>query len=162
MPMIDLTLPAGALQRSALTTLVEDLTTTALHWERVADNPATRAMAWVFVHELPRAAVNVGGKPAELPIYRVFLTVPQGLPGITGPLNEQRRNALVREVTELVLVAEGVTDIEAHVQRVWCMIREQSDGFWGATGRILRMTDWDALAQAGETAAGRGHLTFAE
>jgi hypothetical protein len=32
----------------------------------------------------------------------------------------------------------------------------------GATGRILRMTDWDALAQAGETAAGRGHLTFAE
>ena len=31
MPMIDLTLPAGALQRSALTTLVEDLTATALH-----------------------------------------------------------------------------------------------------------------------------------
>ena len=102
------------------------------------------------------------GKPAELPIYRVFLTVPQGLPGITGPLNEQRRNALVREVTELVLTAEGVTDIEAHTQRVWCMLREQSEGFWGATGRILRMTDWDALAQAGETAAGRGHLTFAE
>jgi len=162
MPMIDLTLPAGALQRSALTTLVEDLTTTVLHWEGVADNPATRAMAWVFVHELASGAVNVGGKPAALPIYRVFLTVPQGLPGITGPLNEQRRNALVREVTELVLTAEGVTDIEAHTQRVWCMLREQSEGFWGATGRILRMTDWDALAQAGETAAGRGHLTFAE
>src|ERR1700731_4620790 len=123
MPMIDLTLPAGALQRSALTTLVEDLTTTVLHWEGFADNPATRALAWAFVHELPRGAVNVGGKPAELPIYRVFLTVPQGLPGITGPLNEQRRNALVREVTELVLTAEGVTDIEAHVHRVWCMLR---------------------------------------
>ena len=94
--------------------------------------PATRAMAWVFVHELPHGAFNVGGKPAELPIYRVFLTVPQGLPGITGPLNEQRRNALVREVTELVLAAEGVTDIEAHVHRVWCMLREQSEGFWGA------------------------------
>src|SRR5260370_5979002 len=88
MPMIDLTLPAGALQRSALTTLVEDLTTTVLHWERVADNPATRAMAWAFVHELPSGAVNVGGKPAELPIYRVFLTVPQCMPRITGPLNE--------------------------------------------------------------------------
>jgi hypothetical protein len=69
---------------------------------------------------------------------------------------------LVREVTELVLAAEGVTDIEAHAHRVWCMLREHSEGFWGATGRILRMTDWDALAQAGETAAGRGHLTFAE
>ena len=94
MPMIDLTLPAGALQGSALTTLVEDLTTTVLHWEGVADNPATRAVAWAFVHELPSGAVNVGGRPAELPIYRVFLTMPQGLPGITGPLNEQRRNAL--------------------------------------------------------------------
>src|ERR1700738_421200 len=135
MPMIDLTLPAGALQRSALTTLVEDLTTTVLHWEGVADNPATRAMAWVFVHELPSGAVNVGGRPAELPIYRVFLTVPEGSLGFHGPLNEQRRNALVREVTELVLAAEGVTDIEAHVQRVWCLIREQAEGFWGANGR---------------------------
>jgi hypothetical protein len=48
------------------------------------------------------------------------------------------------------------------VHRVWCMLKEQYEGFWGATGRILRMTEWDALAQAGETAAGRGHLTFAE
>jgi hypothetical protein len=71
-------MPAGALQRSALTTLVEDLTTTVLHWEGVADNLATRAMAWVFVHEVPHGAVNVGGKPAGLPVYRVFLTVPQG------------------------------------------------------------------------------------
>ena len=54
MPMIDLTLPAGALQPSALTTLVEDLTTIVLRWEGVADNPATRAMAWAFVHELPQ------------------------------------------------------------------------------------------------------------
>jgi len=152
MPMIDLTLPTGALQRSALTTLVEDLTTTVLHWEGVADNPATRAMAWVFVHELPHGAVNVGGKPAELPIYRVFLTVPQGLPGITGPLNEERRNALVREVTELMLTAEGVTDIEAHMQRVWCLIREQAEGFWGANGRIFRISDFDAVIRVGETA----------
>ena len=64
MPMIDLTLPAGALQRSALTTLVEDLTTTALHWEGIPDTPASRAMAWVFVHELPSGAVNVGGRAA--------------------------------------------------------------------------------------------------
>jgi hypothetical protein len=54
------------------------------------------------------------------------------------------------------------THIEAHVHRVWCMLKEQYEGFRGATGRILRMAEWDALAQAGETAAGRGHLTFAE
>jgi len=66
--MIDLTLPAGALQRSTLNTLVEELTATVLHWEGVADNPATRAMAWAFVHELRSGAINVGGKPAELPV----------------------------------------------------------------------------------------------
>jgi len=38
-------------------------------------------MAWVFVHELPHGAVNVGGKPAELPVYRAF-DVPQGLPAL--------------------------------------------------------------------------------
>jgi len=67
MPMIDLTLPADALQPPALTTLVEDLTTTVLRWEGVADNPATRAMAWAFVHELPSGAVNVGAGPPNCP-----------------------------------------------------------------------------------------------
>jgi phenylpyruvate tautomerase PptA (4-oxalocrotonate tautomerase family) len=152
MPLFDLTLPAGALQRSALTALIDGLTTTALHWEGIPDTPASRAMAWVFVHELPSGAVNVGGRPAELPIYRIFLTVPEGSLGLHGPLNEQRRNALVREVTELVLAAEGVTDIEAHVQRVWCLIREQSEGFWGANGRIFRISDFDAVIRTGETA----------
>ena len=58
MPMIDLTLPAGALQRSALTTLVEDLTSTALHWERVADNPATRAMGEAMRTEASAAGAD--------------------------------------------------------------------------------------------------------
>jgi hypothetical protein len=39
MPMFDLTLPAGALPRSALSALVEGLTTTALRWEAT---PTTR------------------------------------------------------------------------------------------------------------------------
>jgi len=42
MPMIDLTLPAGALQPSGPDTLVEDLTTTVLHWEEL---PTTRPPA---------------------------------------------------------------------------------------------------------------------
>jgi phenylpyruvate tautomerase PptA (4-oxalocrotonate tautomerase family) len=153
MPMFDLTLPAGALETPALTTLVEGLTSALLHWEGAPDNSVTRALSWGFVHELPEGAINVGGKPVELPIYRVVLTVPQGTPGIHGPLNEPRRNKLVREVTELVLAAEGVTDVEAHGWRVWCMTREQSDGFWGASGRIFRMTDIAAAALAAEPVA---------
>ena len=98
MPLFDLTLPAGALPRSALTTLIEGLTTTALHWEGIPDTPASRAMAWSFVHEPPCGAVNVGGRPAELPIYRIDLTVPEGSLGLHGPLNEQRRNPVSRRV----------------------------------------------------------------
>lgn len=92
MPMFDVALPAGALEPSGLTTLVEGLTTALLRWEGAPDNPAARALSWGFVHGLPSGAVNVGGKPVELPIYRVFLTVPQGTPGIHGSLSEQRRN----------------------------------------------------------------------
>ena len=150
MPMFDLTLPAGALEPPALATLVEGITTALLHWEGAPDNPVSRSAAWGFVHELPEGAINVGGEPVELPVYRVFLTVPQGTPGIHGPLNEPRRNKLVREVTELVLAAEGVTDIEAHLSRVWCMIREHSDGFWGVSGRIFRMPDIAAAVIEGE------------
>ncbi len=153
MPMFDLTLPAGALEPSALAELVEGITTALLHWEGAPDNPASRALAWGFVHELPEGAINVGGEPVELPFYRVFLTVPHGTPGIHGPLNEPRRNKLVRQVTELVLAAEGCSDVDKHGSRVWCMIREQPDGFWGASGRIFRMTDIAAIVMADEPVA---------
>lgn len=72
-----------------VTRLVEGLTTALLRWEGA---PGHASAVVGFVHELPSGAVNVGGKPAELLIYRVLLTVPQGTPGIHGPLNEQRRN----------------------------------------------------------------------
>lgn len=150
MPMFDLTLPAGALHPGARARLVEDLTAKLLHWEGAPDNPATRAISWGFVHELPEGAVNRGGAPADPPIYRVFLTVPVGTPGLHGPLNAERRNELVREVTECVLAAEGETDIQANGHRVWCMIREQADGFWGSGGQIYTMNDIAAFARAGQ------------
>jgi phenylpyruvate tautomerase PptA (4-oxalocrotonate tautomerase family) len=152
MPMFDLTLPAGALDADARGRLVEDLTRKLLHWEGAPDNPATRSISWGFVHELPEDAVNRGGKPAEQPIYRVFMTVPEGTPGLHGPLNAERRSELTREVTECVLAAEGEADVEAHGHRVWCMIREQADGFWGSGGQIYTMNDIAAVAQAGKEA----------
>jgi phenylpyruvate tautomerase PptA (4-oxalocrotonate tautomerase family) len=152
MPMFDLTLQAGALDADARAQLVEDLTTKLLQWEGAPDNPATRALSWGFVHELPEDAVNRGGKPAEPPIYRVFLTVPQGTPGLHGPLNAERRSGLTREVTECVLAAEGETDVETHGHRVWCMIREQADGFWGSGGQIYTMNDIAAVARSGQEA----------
>jgi hypothetical protein len=65
MPMFDLILPVGALPRSALSALVEGLTTTALRWEGIPDNPGTRSAAWAFLWSFTTAqrgsASKVGG-----------------------------------------------------------------------------------------------------
>jgi hypothetical protein len=71
----------------------------------VAEQPAVRAEGLVkrFGPELSRSAARrradellkltgLAGAAELLIIYRVFLTMPQGTPGIHGPLNEQRRN----------------------------------------------------------------------
>src|SRR5215213_3818310 len=107
MPMIDLTYPEGALEAEARAEAVEKLTALLRH-EGAADNEQTRAMSWTLVHELPRQALNVAGSPVERPVYRVLVTVPEGtlLQG-PGPVGSAARRNLVREVTEVLLAAEG-------------------------------------------------------
>ena len=153
MPMIDLTLPAGALEPDVRAKLVDDLTAALLRGEGAPDNEATRSISWAFVHELPEGGVNVGGRPPEQPRYRVQLTVPQGTPKLHGPLNERNRNALVAEATELVLDAEGSPNTPENAARVWVQIYELADGFWGGAEQIFRMQDIAALARAGEPVA---------
>lgn len=71
----------------------------------MAEQPAVRAEGLVkrFGPGLSRSAARrradelleltgLAGAAELLIIYRVFLTMPQGTPGIHGPLNEQRRN----------------------------------------------------------------------
>ena len=135
MPMIELTLPQGALGDAAKQTLVERLTRTVLESEGMSDTPAVAATIWLFVDERPPAAINVGGRPAESPRYRVELTVAE------GSLDERRKQGLVADVTEQVLEAEGSPNEPAEAARVWCHIRELPDGNWGAVGRIWRLRD---------------------
>ena len=107
MPMIDLTLPEGALTESAKATLVEELTTALIEGEGAPDNEYVRAITWAFVDERPTGAVNVGGRPPDEAVYRVVFTFPEGAPAVHGPLMRANRERLVRRVTELVLNAEG-------------------------------------------------------
>jgi phenylpyruvate tautomerase PptA (4-oxalocrotonate tautomerase family) len=135
MPMIDLTLPEGALGEDAKARLVEELTTTLLRWEGAPDNERSRGIAWAYVDERPAGTVNVAGAPAPEPRYRVRVTVPE------GTLDDERKAGLVSEVTERVLAAEGAPNEPEHAARVWCIIREVGDGNWGAGGRIARLKD---------------------
>jgi phenylpyruvate tautomerase PptA (4-oxalocrotonate tautomerase family) len=156
MPMIDLTLPEGALSDDARSELVEQLTTTLIAGEGAPDNEYVRAITWCFVDERPAGAINVGGTPAERPIYRVTLTVPEGAPAVHGPLMLANRDKLVRDVTERVLEAEGTPYSDAEAARVWVQIREIGEGYWGGFGAIARMEDiatYAGLAPNGQPTA---------
>lgn len=147
MPMIDLTYPEGALEPSQRAEAVEGLTAALLRNEGALDNEQTRAMSWAIVHELPAGAISVGGAPAERPVYRVEVTVPEGtlLQG-PGPVGTQSRRALVREATEILLAAEGTEYSDVEAGRVYCVVREVSDGYWGGMGTTFRMDDVVAVA----------------
>lgn len=147
MPLIDLTVPAGALTADATSRLVDRLTGALIQHEGAPDNERTRAMTWVFVHELPASAVHVSGTPTERPVYRVAVTVPEGtlLHG-PGPFGTSARDCLVRDVTDLVLDAEAGTPSGADRGRVYCTITEVRDGYWGALGGTITMADIASIA----------------
>jgi phenylpyruvate tautomerase PptA (4-oxalocrotonate tautomerase family) len=142
MPMIDLTYPAGALDEEARAEAVERLTAAVLRNEGAPDNDYTRAMCWTLVHELPAGALHVGGFPATQPIYRLIVTVPAGtlLHG-PGPVGTYSRDSLVREVTEIVLEAEGTPYSPTAAARVYCIVNEVADGYWGGAGETMRIED---------------------
>ena len=148
MPMIDLFMPEGALEPDARAEAVERLTQALLRHEGAPqDNRYVEAMAWTLVHEMPREAFNVAGRPADRPFYRVMVTVPEGTllqgPGLIGT---QARKNLVREVTEILLEAEGTEYSDVESGRVYCLIQEIEDGYWGGVGSTFRMADIVATA----------------
>jgi phenylpyruvate tautomerase PptA (4-oxalocrotonate tautomerase family) len=142
MPIIDFTYPRGALEPEALATAVEHLTESLLRNEAATDNERIRAIAWTYLHEQPAGTIYGGGRPAELPYYRLRLTVPAGtlLHG-PGPFAVQARASLFREVAEIVLDAEGAPHTDANLARVCCLVSEVEDGFWGGLGSAFRMAD---------------------
>jgi phenylpyruvate tautomerase PptA (4-oxalocrotonate tautomerase family) len=158
MPMIDFTLQDDALTDEAREQLVADMTSALIKYEGAPDNEYVRSITWCFVDRRPARDVVVGGDPGAQPVYRVVMTVPEGTPGLAGPLNEGRRAKLVRHVTELVLRAEGTEPTLAESRRVWVQIREIPDGFWGGFGEIAHMDDIAAYATGespGDPSTGR-------
>jgi phenylpyruvate tautomerase PptA (4-oxalocrotonate tautomerase family) len=145
MPMIDLTLPKGALSDRAKTELMEALTHTLLKWEGAkSDNRRARSIAWTFLHE--PELVTVAGRPTEKPRYRVVVGVPQ------GSIGDEEKQGLVAEVTDQVLRAENPDSdpTPRSANRVWVIIDEIPDGSWGGGGRISRLEDIMTFAGASQ------------
>lgn len=137
MPMIDLTLPAGALADDARAELSTALPATLLRWEGAPDTAFFRAQAWCRIQEVP--AAGFGALEDDLPRFRVDVTVPE------GSLSPRRKAGLVGEVTEQILAAAGLA--EADALRVWVLLHEQPEGTWGAGGAIVKFQELKSLAQ---------------
>jgi phenylpyruvate tautomerase PptA (4-oxalocrotonate tautomerase family) len=141
MPMIDLTLPAGALDRATSGQLADDLLAILLRWEGAPPTTEAASLAWAFIHVVDE--VRVGHDPTGRAHYRIGIRTP------AGALDDRRRAGLVAEVTDRVLVAEGSTSTVEDRARVWVILDEVADGGWGAGGRVWRFTDIAAYVTGG-------------
>ncbi|WP_158893900.1 tautomerase family protein [Amycolatopsis anabasis] len=137
MPLIELTVPEGALPADGREHIQRTLAKTLLKWEGAPDTAFIRSISWSYLHEIPRGAV-VNLEDDE-PRFRVDATVP------AGALSERRKAGLVEDVTAEVLKAAGLT--EADSARVWVLIHEQPEGTWGGAGRIVKFAELAAAAK---------------
>lgn len=133
MPLVDLTVPRGALDPSSAAALLRELMTILLRWEGAPPNSdVVRRISWSYLHEVDH--VLVGGSSPPRPPYRIDVTVPAGI------LDRRAKAGVVRDMTAAVVGAERSDDPHAAF-RVWCLIHDVPDGNWGADGRIYRRAD---------------------
>jgi phenylpyruvate tautomerase PptA (4-oxalocrotonate tautomerase family) len=138
MPMIELTLTDGALDKDAQDALMAQLTETLLRWEGAPPtSERAKDVSWGFVDVRPAELIYHRGEPVPAqPLYKVEISIPQ------GALDDTRKEGLVGDMTRLVLEAEGASaDDEAAAMRVWVIVREVAEGNWGAAGKVWRLRD---------------------
>lgn len=148
MPMLDATIPQGALDPDREQALMAQLTDILLTWEGAdPTNEIARSLAWVFLHR--PAGMFVGGSPADLPRYRVVASVPE------GQVDAKRRAGMVEAVTNAVLDAEP-DGRPRDPWRVWVFTHEVPEGTWGGGGRVVGLADIAGLV-IGDAEAAHAH-----
>ena len=141
MPMIDVTIPEGALKPAAEARLIKELGDILIGHEGFDPaNKVAQGVTVVFLHR--PAAVYVAGEPSPSPRYRIVPTVPE------GQYTEASRAALVKDVTAAVVRADGGS-YEDVAPQVWVFPTEIPDGQWGSRGVIRPLPDIQAFI-AGE------------
>ncbi len=143
MPLIEVTYAAGTMSDQARDQLTSDLPQTLLRWEGAPDTDFFREITWTYLHEMPADRIVVNGRPAApaRARYKIDITVPE------GALSERRRDGLIADVTALVLDAcePGERPADASM-RVWVLVHEQPDGWWGAAGVSVQFAQLRRLA----------------
>jgi hypothetical protein len=97
-----------------------------------------QALSWCFINE---QALFVGGRLHAKPIYRVTVTIPEGAPGVFGPLARRGREKLVERVTAAVLAADGSENTMVEAHRVRVHLRQITNGHWAGFGEIVTLPE---------------------
>ena len=140
MPKLDLTYTAGALSEDARRELPTQLGAALLKWEGAPDTEFFRSITWIHVHELPAGAAFTLDGPAEQSQFVIEVTIPE------GALSERRRAGVIEEFTAIVREAAGLS--EEDTLRVWVLVHDQPEGYWGASGQIVRFEQLRKAAEA--------------
>jgi phenylpyruvate tautomerase PptA (4-oxalocrotonate tautomerase family) len=148
MPLLEVTVPEGALDEQAKRELPPKLAAKLLEWEGAPDTAFFRSISWAHLHELPAETMHTADGVAADPHAIVAVTTPQ------GALSDRRRAGLVEDVTKLMLEATGWGDEAA--LRVWVLCREIEEGSWGAGGQIIQFEQLRAAAKAESEKEGTG------
>ena len=142
MPMIDVTIPEGALKPEVEARLIKELSDILItHEGYSADNKVAQSVTVVYLHR--PAAVFAPGQPLSFPWYRIVPSVPE------GQYTDAKRRALVKDVTDAVVRADGgkYEDVSPHV---WVFPTEIPDGQWGSRGRIIQLPEIHAFLSGDE------------
>jgi phenylpyruvate tautomerase PptA (4-oxalocrotonate tautomerase family) len=140
MPMIEVTVPEGALAPEARDALLDELAGKLLAREGAPDTEFFRSITWVYVNEIDPATLAVGGRAGGEPRFRVNVTVPE------GALSEQRKAGLIADVHDAIVRAAGLSDEDA--LRVWTLVRDVPEGNWGAGGQVVHYSQLVEYARA--------------
>ena len=129
MPMIDLTVPKGALTPERTEFLVNELSSIIIRWEGAEYSPLYRYATRMYIHEAAGVAVAMKLHDSRKRPYRLIVSVPE------GTLNQERKRGVIKDMTEAILRSEGEELDARHLERVWCIINDVPDGNWGTGGQ---------------------------
>ncbi|MGH2963766.1 MAG: tautomerase family protein [Solirubrobacterales bacterium] len=130
MPMIDLTVPKGALTPEHTDRLIRELSRIIIEWEGAEELPMYPYATRMYVHEVEGVAVaSQLHDPEKRPYYRVIVSVPE------GTLSQGRKTGVIKDMTAAILHAEGEELDPRHLERVWVIINDVPTGHWGSGGQ---------------------------
>ncbi|MFC4948404.1 tautomerase family protein [Pseudonocardia sp. GCM10023141] len=128
MPLVEIIHPTGAFDSAAKEKLLSSLSSACLRWEGIAITEASRSIAWAYLDERPAASISAGGRPLQQHVYKVTVSV------MVGFMDYARIEGMIREITDLVLEADGTEGTGD--ARVFVIVNEVPSGVWGVDGKV--------------------------